>query len=193
MGLLDQMTKEGVAPNSLTFAAVIKACGECDKWEESLAMMASMRKAKITITYQHNMSLFAASNLICTGAHNTCTCYVAAITASGLCRNPASALEMLRTMEAVDGVKPNLFTYTAALNALRDCGMGVEAVALLKEMKDLKLAPNEHSYTAAVEACSAGGHAEQVFELLDDMKKSGVSMSTNTYAAAIRACRKQKQ
>jgi hypothetical protein len=24
MGLLDQMTKEGVAPNSLTFAAVIK-------------------------------------------------------------------------------------------------------------------------------------------------------------------------
>eukprot|EP00953_Heterococcus_sp_UTEX-ZZ885_P008832 5253-Heterococcus_DN1.PRE.1 len=220
MGLLDQMTKEGVAPNSLTFAAVIKACGECDKWEESLAMMASMRKAKITITYQ---------------------CYVAAITASGLCRNPESALEMLRTMETVDGVKPNLFTYTAALNALRDCGMGVEAVALLKEMKDLKLAPNEHSYTAAVEACSAGGHvrqqrlyytyvykqvacsvislysvndvisrhallqqlltrttalaaaAEQVFELLDDMKKSGVSMSTNTYAAAIRACRKQKQ
>jgi pentatricopeptide repeat protein len=48
--------------------------------------------------------------------------------------------------------------HQAALNALRDCGMGVEAVALLKEMKDLKLAPNEHSYTAAVEACSAGGH-----------------------------------
>jgi hypothetical protein len=30
----------------------LQACGECDKWEESLAMMASMRKAKITITYQ---------------------------------------------------------------------------------------------------------------------------------------------
>jgi pentatricopeptide repeat protein len=50
----------------------------------------------------------------------------------------------------------------AALNALRDCGMGVEAVALLKEMKTLKLAPNEHSYTAAVEACSAGGHVRYI-------------------------------
>jgi hypothetical protein len=46
------------------------------------------------------------------GLQLTRQCYVAAITASGLCRNPASALEMLRTMEAVDGVKPNLFTYT---------------------------------------------------------------------------------
>ena len=45
-------------------------------------------------------------------AYRSKQCYVAAITASGLCRNPASALEMLRTMEAVDGVKPNLFTYT---------------------------------------------------------------------------------
>jgi hypothetical protein len=44
--------------------------------------------------------------------------------------------------------------------------MGVEAVALLKEMKDLKLAPNEHSYTAAVEACSAGGHVRLYYALL---------------------------
>ena len=46
----------------------------------------------------------------------------------------------------------------AALGALRECGLGREAVALLKEMRtEHGITPNVYSFTAAVEACCAAG------------------------------------
>jgi pentatricopeptide repeat protein len=52
IGLLDQMVRDGVRPNDLTFAAVIQACGEGQRWGEAESMMATMRANGVPVTHQ---------------------------------------------------------------------------------------------------------------------------------------------
>jgi pentatricopeptide repeat protein len=169
--ILDQMILDNVRPSAITFATIIEAAGLCGRWNEGISMMKSMRKNGFPVTE---------------------ICYAQAIRA---CPDINGAQRLLQTMEAVDGVRPNLLAYNALLARMRDFGKGETALSVLEQMRNAGVTPNAYSYTFVMDAivnCPTT-RADQAFELLEDMKREGVPMGPIAYAAAIRACKRDKK
>ncbi|CAM9944235.1 unnamed protein product, partial [Phaeothamnion confervicola] len=90
------------------------------------------------------------------------------------------ALDVLRQMREVDGLSPNVVSFTAAMRALATSGKVTEALALLQEMEEGGIAPNERTYAAALGACAAAGDADSAVNLLHLMRRAGVIPTTRS-------------
>ena len=70
----------------------------------------------------------------------------------------------------VQGHKPNIHCFSAAISACGKCGQWEKALQLLDEMQQRRLEPDVISFSAAISACEKVGQWEKALQLLDEMQ-----------------------
>merc|ERR1712137_1450706 len=119
MGLLDEMKKNNIAPNTITYNAAISACEKGEQWQEALRLLNELKKTNI--------------------APDTIT-YSAAI--SG-CQKGWQWQEALRLLDEMkkNNIAPDTITYSVAIFACEKGERWQEGLTLLDEMESKNLLP----------------------------------------------------
>jgi pentatricopeptide repeat protein len=99
LDLLEQMKREGVKADAITYSSAIVACGSAGRWKEVLKLLKVMQKGGPT----------TRPNRIA---------YTNAITACGRSGEYQHALEVFNDMKR-DGIKPDRVSYNALISALK--------------------------------------------------------------------------
>lgn len=89
---------------------------------------------------------------------------------------PRSALAVLHWLENQPTRKPNVCSYTSAIQGLSRAGMWRDCRELLGQMRACGISPNKRTYTALLKACVSGGRDSLDFasQLLHDMDKERI-------------------
>merc|ERR1712146_613455 len=127
--LLDEMKKNNIAPDTITYSAAISACEKGGQSQEALRLLDEMKKNNIppnTITYN------------------------AAISA---CEKGGQWQEALRLLDEMkkNNIAPNTITYNAAISACEKGEQWQEALRLLDEMESKKLLPREITVASIID------------------------------------------
>ena len=103
------------------------------------------------------------------------------------------ALELLKQM-GEDGITPDGFCYSSAINCCGAEGRWEEACELIETMKrgGPKSRPNRVAYTAAISACGRAGQGQRALELFQNMKDDGLAADRVAYNALFSALRVSK-
>lgn len=113
--LMDQMKKEGVKPDTITYATAIKVCGSAGRWKEALNLFSIM---------QNSDDPKAKPNRIA---------YTNAIIACGRSNEYEQSLNLFNLMKA-DNIQPDLVSYNALLSSLRAASLPQTVFDLWNEM-----------------------------------------------------------
>ncbi|CAN0568048.1 unnamed protein product, partial [Ectocarpus sp. 12 AP-2014] len=86
---------------------------------------------------------------------NAAEAAAAAAAAAALKADPAAGIDSGAAMSppAPAAVRPDVFSYSAAITACGNCGEWRRALALLRVMREQGVPPNVVSYNAAAHAC----------------------------------------
>ena len=100
------------------------------------------------------------------------------------------ALDLLDQMNQ-DGIEPDGFCYSSAINCCGAEGRWKEACQLIDKMRrgSPKNRPNKIAYTACISACGRAGQASKALELFQDMKDDGIPADRVAYNALFSALR----
>ena len=135
--LLNRMISEGIAPNGMTFCALIDVCSRCQRTDMALNGLQLMLKQK-------SKAKFTSRTLF-----NEVGAWTSAINACGKSGRTDTAIRLFRTMQKF-GVKPNSVT----CGCLADCLLKArpiriaETLEVLQYMKKEKLVPGAAMYTS---------------------------------------------
>jgi len=90
-----------------------------------------------------------------------------------------------------DGIEPDGFCYSSAINCCGGEGRWKEACQLIEKMKrgSPKSRPNKVAYTACISACGRAGQASKALELFQNMKDDGIPADLVAYNALFSALR----
>ncbi|CAK9112297.1 unnamed protein product [Durusdinium trenchii] len=168
VGMLSDMERNGVPPDTITYNAAIMALSLNKRWKEAVELIAEMWAAKI---FPDVIS------------------YTSAISACASTGHWKEALQLLAEMERA-GIKADVRIFNAAINACAQAGQSSRALQLLDGMSERLLVPDIVSYNAAINACAQNGEYESAFKLLERMKSQGLRPQTRTYNSALNACEK---
>ncbi|CAM9882463.1 unnamed protein product [Ectocarpus sp. 12 AP-2014] len=130
---MEDVKRERFPPfNIYMYNACITALARCGRWRQALAILDHMR--------------FTA---------NAAEAAAAAAAAAALKADPAAGIDSGAAMSppAPAAVRPDVFSYSAAITACGNCGEWRRALALLRVMREQGVPPNVVSYNAAAHAC----------------------------------------
>ena len=174
------------------YTTIISACAKADQWEAALRAFTHMhREAKCepnVKTYTSvihactkgdrlDLALRAWGMMEADGVVANCyttTALVAAFAKAGKWQEAITA-----TLEAeknpFPNQEPNIFTYTAAMDACRRAEKAEAAVGMLKRMtRERGIKGNTVSYTTALHACATSKDWKSALEVLDMMKEDKI-------------------
>lgn len=153
---LDQMTKEGLQPNVISYAAAMSACR--DKPDVVISLLDRMTSENIE---PNTVLLTAAINSLArAGAEYSNRAY-----------------ELLKSMEA-NGPEPNIYTYNTITRAFAEVGKLNEAVEVIAKIKERGLLPDQFTFTTLLIACGRSGDSGKVAFIMDLMKTANVIPDT---------------
>lgn len=103
------------------------------------------------------------------------------------------ALNLLEQM-GQDGIEPDGFCYSSAINCCGAEGRWKEACQLIEKMKrgGPRSRPNKIAYTAAISACGRAGQASKALELFQNMRDDGIPADRVAYNSLFSALRVSK-
>lgn len=103
-------------------------------------------------------------------------------------------------------IKPNVFTYNAAIAALAKSSrrnmksksgedeeqLWCRALQLFEGMREAGLEPDAFTYTSVIDACGNGGRWQEALDLIEIMQQSGPKLQPSkvSFTATITACAK---
>ena len=178
LSLLGELQADGGAPDVAAYNAALTACERGGQYHEAELLLREMRERgppPDAVTF------------------NTC------ITAAARASQWERALRLLSLMEADPSVRPDAFSYSAAISA---CSRRPEAALdLLQRMEAAGVAPTTVIYNAAIRACATASHwpiALSLFAELQDAAADGAGGGGGggaalrpdvvSYNAALAAC-----
>lgn len=177
LDLLDEMRKNNVQPNVVTFSVAIAACGNGGQWERALELLNQMRDKGLGI--------------------NTIT-YNAAITAlakaARLYSKEASRLTAPRKYQALSAggeMSPDEASQFLG-GEVDEVQLWTRALELLGQMREDGAEPDTYSYSAAISACGSGGRWEEALELMRIMKEGGPKTRPNRIAYTAAICKSRE-
>ena len=109
------------------------------------------------------------------------------LSAYGRVRDWRSAIALLDEMRRC-GVEPDVYGFSAAIQACEKCRQWERALSLLEEMQQRGIEPNFVSFNAAISACEKGKQWKRALSLLDEMQQRGLRQTVVSFSAAIQAC-----
>ncbi|KAL3924176.1 MAG: hypothetical protein SGILL_001210 [Bacillariaceae sp.] len=190
--LFNEMEERGIEASGVTYSVTISALGNGLQWEKALWMLNVMRDKKMTV------------NLITYNAAITALAKSARETAKRSVRQNGSvgkeaeelwpkALGLLDQMKE-DGIEPDGFCYSSAINCCGAEGRWKEACELIDIMRKggPNTRPNKIAYTAAIGACGKAGRAGKALELFATMKSEGLKADRIAFNALFSAVRTAK-
>lgn len=172
VGLLREMQGSSVSLNTVSYNAVIIACGNAGQWERAVDLLEEMQEEGSSVSAD-------------TSTFNE---VLSACRKSGQWEK---AVGLLREMQADPRyAPPNVLTYIGAILAFGSNGRWREAVALLDEMRQgwRAIQPDVFCYSAAITACGKNGEWEQAVRLLREMQQHGPSPGELAFRVTIKAC-----
>ncbi|CAM9217907.1 unnamed protein product [Hapterophycus canaliculatus] len=155
LAVLEKMQEVGLKPNSSCVTGAIKACGKADppKWGLALSLLGGLEEPEVWA-------------------------YVAALTALAK-GGQWKASEALMAQMKTSGVEPNLYCYSAFLEACRraEPPQWQHACSVLAQMKqDETVPPNDVCYKTVIHACQAASETSVAEELLSEMAEAGFAL-----------------
>ena len=185
LDILDEMRTHGVQPTEVTYSVAITACGNGGQWERAMELLNQMRMKGMSInviTYSSTISALAKA-----ARRNMKETASAGGSAEEL---SSKALDLLEQMKK-EGVEPDTYSYSGAINACASAGRWEDALDLMAQMKKggPKTRPNRITYTGAISACSRAGEWEHALRLFDEMRNNGLQADRISYNAVVSALR----
>jgi len=210
--LFDEMEEKGLEPSQVTYSVTISALGNGLQWERALQLLNLMRekgmKANL-ITYNAAITALAkasknqsnSAKQLSSSSRDTRP----QVGAGAGAESPGDhskekttttqelwpkALALLRQMDE-DGIDPDGFCYSSAINCCGAEGRWEEACRLIETMKKggPRSRPNKVAYTAAISACGRAGQASKALELFQNMRDDGLAADRVAYNALFSALR----
>ena len=160
--LLEEAKRTLQQPDAHVYNAAISAVGACGQWERALQLLEEMRAGSQRRRPAHHAS--SEGGHLLRPDRISFNAAIHALASGGQWRR---ALELLRDMEAVDGVRPDLISYNSAMSAMASAQQWRGALMLLEEMEGRGIHPDAFSYTAAIRALSGAGEWAQALRLFD--------------------------
>lgn len=195
--LLDKMTKEGITPNIVTYNSIIDAFGKSNQvhprsWHEGFSQIDVDEKTQDK--FSENLAIHNTTNLhkyentadnVLTpvgqlGIEKTRSIYLAdSEEMKERSKEILCTVEMFHKMHQL-GVKPNVVTFSAILNACSRCRSFEEASMLLKELYffDSRLYGVAHGLLMGFRE-RVWGHAQELFDEVTRMDSSTASAFYN--------------
>lgn len=169
LGLVDTMSRAGIAPDTVTFNAAIGACEQASKWPRALALLQAMRAAGLdanVVSYSATISACAkggewarALALLEEAAAKGLASVIGYSAAMSACEKGGAwrrVVDLFAAMEA-QGKVPSEFCSSVALLACERIGAWEEALAMLESIHSRNRAPNDVCYASAIAALEKGG------------------------------------
>jgi len=207
--LFDEMEEKGIVPTQVTYSVTISALGNGLQWERALRLLNLMRDRGMSgnlYTYNAAITALAKSSKNRHSAMLTSS-ISSSSSPSSLDIQPKAiddqekedeplwpkALNLLEQM-GQDGIEPDGFCYSSAINCCGAEGRWQEACQLIEKMKrgGPRSRPNKIAYTAAISACGRAGQASKALELFQNMRDDGIPADRVAYNSLFSALRVSK-
>mmetsp|Transcript_92026 Transcript_92026/g.238425 ORF Transcript_92026/g.238425 Transcript_92026/m.238425 type:complete len:1020 (+) Transcript_92026:84-3143(+) len=166
--LLEQMSKDGIEPNVITYSTVIKGYCQDNRVDKAFEVLEDMkRSADFTpdeVTYNTLLDGCARYGMLDRG------------------------MALLRNMEGA-GVTPSNFTLSVLVklaNRSKRPEMAFELCSELSSKYSIRL--NMHVYNNLVHACTAHGNLPRALEVFEQMLGERVRPDVRTYTLLLRSC-----
>ena len=166
--LLEEMkTKHNIAPNPLTYSALIDVCGRCKRSDLALKalrlMLRDERMLKQMKANGNNNNNNAKNNAMNSAweQQQTVGAWTAAINACGKTGRIDTALKLFFVSMPRFKVKPNVITCSCLLDSLLKEGKTADSLEVLRYMKTHNLSPSEYIYTSFMNYASRLAGLEQ--------------------------------
>lgn len=155
--LYQQMQREGVIPNRVTFVSILDACA-------SLADMATGERMH--------------AHIVDTGFEDNIVIGTALVNLYGKCGQLDDARKLFEQMQ-----KRNLLTWTAMIAAYTQHGHGKKALGLFDRMQKEGVKPDNVTFVHILSACSHTGLVEEGRRLFASMKEDhGIEPTVDHYS-----------
>ena len=188
--LFDEMEEKGIEPTEVTYSVTISALGNGMQWERALWLLNVMRDKKMSVNLiTYNAAITALAKSARENAKKSTKMSKSNDEEEHVELWP-KALGLLDQMKE-DGIEPDGFCYSSAINCLGSEGRWKEACELIDVMRNggPKTRPNKIAYTAAIGACGRSGKAGKALELFETMASDGLKADRVAYNALFSALR----
>jgi pentatricopeptide repeat protein len=167
--ILSEMTKNNVAPSTLTYNYLIKAYGFSQKVAEAANVVNRMRQAGV------DRNILTYNNLI--GAYSKST-------------SSFEWVDSVMSSITEDGLSPDLVTYNCLLHAYASAKPSRVADAeKLMDHIEKEMNPDNVTYTTLIAAYATAQTAEtqKIHDTIKRMKERGLTVDSITYSCLIRS------
>ena len=173
LSLLDDLRADGLHPDTVACNAALVACDRAGQLEEAELLLRSMRDDG------PQPDAISLNTVVSTAARRG---------------NWQRALALLSEMEAEaeaggsGRVRPDVYTYTAAISACERGGQPTAALETFARMQSAGVEPTTAAYNAAIRAAATRELWPVSLSLLEDMRADGVPLDLVSYNTALTAC-----
>ncbi|CAK0880072.1 unnamed protein product [Prorocentrum cordatum] len=168
--LISEMWEAKMDPDVVSYSAGISACEKGGKWQWALALLGGMWLVQLEPDVQLQRRNQRVRERLAVAA--------GLVAAQG-------------DVEGEDGAQHH--PYNAGISACEKCEQWEHAIALLREMLEVKADPDVVSYSAGISACEKSEHWKLALALLSEMGGARVEANVISYSAGISACEKGAQ
>ncbi|XP_052139033.1 pentatricopeptide repeat-containing protein GUN1, chloroplastic [Oryza glaberrima] len=205
MGVLESMKGAGLRPTTVSYNAVIDACGKGGvDLRFTLGYFRQMLKDGLCPDRKTFNSLLAACSrvghledaravfdeMIHLGIGRDIYTYNTFIDAICKCGNMELAMQVLLDMEA-KGVKPNVVTYSTLIDGYSKLEKYEEALKLCEKMKSMRIQLDRVCYNTLLAIYVKTGKYAEIANVCDEMEELGIEKDTVTYNSLINGYGKQ--
>ncbi|KAL4859511.1 Pentatricopeptide repeat-containing protein [Chlorella vulgaris] len=167
LALYDEMRRDGILPDAVTFNTCLSAAGLGRHWPRVLALLDDMRAVGVAWDAY------------------TCSALLSACQAAGRWEQ---ALEWFRQAQAMPGLQLNVVHYTTLMSCLQKAGQWEQSMRVYRHMEAASILPDVVAHNAAITACAQGGDWQAAWAVFLSMKQAGLRPSAVSYNALISAC-----
>ncbi|CAK9263493.1 unnamed protein product [Sphagnum jensenii] len=196
MELFREMEQFGVAPNTVTFIGLLKACANQASLQEARWVHASIVAAALESDlrvrnglidmYAKCGSLEDAFSIFSTMSEKDVVTWSAMIAGCGQHGHGRAALEHFDQMVS-EGVHPNSVTFVGVLSACSHAGLVVEGLRCFHLMvKDYGISPALDHFGCVVDLLGRAGHLHEAEDFLNKMPQTP---GASTWGPLLSACR----
>lgn len=193
--LLDEMREVKVAPDRMTWNAVMTVCARAGQWQQALSIFdrmdtrpdiftfnSALQALRFHSSWQMALNLFRRLPEHALQPDMVSFNTLMAITAE---QQPNLAIELLGEMydASVPRSERSYFVLMASTSQHWE-----RALTLFDHCKQEGIAPTTHLYGAAIQACSVGRQWHHAVELVREMKGAALPLNNEVCAAAINSC-----